>query len=179
MTYASSVINKYRKVCVLAREGTDGEQNTAIHIRNKMEGKYPGIAQQLRWEQRQAKKKENESGSQGFDDSSAFYDEVKPKSTFHWSNLAGVASDFFSKVRDFTDAVIGLQGARDLVKEAKFTTRENKTGSISITFRMEEILLSRLEYLTEEQRFAFLEEAAQTFADSLSDVLYEDESSED
>jgi hypothetical protein len=176
MTYARSIIEKYRKVCVLAKEGTDGEQNTAIHIKNKMEGKYPGIAQQLRWQERQAKEKDE---GWGFDDRDAFYDEVRPKSTFQWSNLAGVATDFFSKVKDFTDAAIGLQGAKNLVQTAKFTTRENKTGSVSITFRMEKDLINKVAYLTEEQKFAFLEEAAQAFADNLGEIIYEDESSEE
>ena len=43
MPYDERIIERYKGVCALAEQGSDGERETARNIRAKLEEKYPGI----------------------------------------------------------------------------------------------------------------------------------------
>ena len=176
MMYAESVLKKYKAVCSLADAGSDGERSNAQSIKIKMEKKHPGIDQQLQWQKRNEETNTESPGPasspESFDDSHAFHG--NPFSQFEWTDFAQKAGDFFSKFRDFTETAIGLQVAKEMAKNASITLRHNPTGSVSLTFRLQPEQLDRLEMLSAEQKFAFIEEAAQQFADQLAYIVYDD-----
>ncbi len=159
MEIPTNIINRYKKVCALAERGQTNEAANAKTIKENMEKKHPGIKIEA------FPSTKNES---------IFEDFRSTNENNIWDSFTEKASDFFSKVKDFTYSAIGIQAAKNLVNEGRFTVRDNRS-SVSISFRLGDDLLHRIIGLTEEEKFAFLEEAAQQFADQLSVYVYDDD----
>ena len=159
MEIPSNIIDRYKKICALAERGQANEASNAKTIKERMERKHPGIHKIA------FPPSTNEAIFEEF--------RTQAESTV-WENFSNRASDFFTKVKDFTFNAIGIQAAKNMVNEGRFTVRDN-TSSVSVTYKMPDDLIDRLYDLNEEERFAFLEEAAQQFADHLSLYVYSDE----
>lgn len=177
MGYAENIIERYKKICALAEKGAEGEADNAKRMKAKMETKHPGIEKEAF-----PPKKKNGlfddsrgyEGMGGFDDSDLFRRRSSDRTYGSWDMFTEKAGDFFSKVKDFTFNAMGLQRAKDLAKDIKFRSRENK-HNVSITCTIDDDILEAVEEMSHEEKFAFLEQAAQEFADNLEQFLYEED----
>ena len=168
MGYAANIIERYKKICALADQGKDGEADNAKRLKEKMQKKHPGIHKEA-----YPPKGSSFFDFKGFDDSDLFQREPKKRDSAAWETFTEKAGDFFSKVKDFTFNAMGIQRAKEVAKDCTFTSRENNV-SVSVTCRLPDDILDLVFTMTEEEKFAFLEELAQDFADKVSEFIYED-----
>jgi hypothetical protein len=173
MGYAENIIERYKKICALAEHGTEGEADNAKRMKVKMENKHPGINEQA-FPPKNKKGMFDFSDLGGFDDSDLFRRRNTDRTSAGWEMFTEKAGDFFSKVKDFTFNAMSIQRAKDIAKDIKFRSRENK-HNVSITCTINHDTLDEVESMSHEEKFAFLEQAAQEFADSLEQFLYEDD----
>lgn len=159
MEISTNIIERYKKICALAERGEGNEAENAKTMKERLEKKHPGI-------QLHAFPPKHTQNDRIFQDFRATPDPSV------WETFTEKAGDFFSKVKDFTYNAIGIQAAKNLVKEGKFTVRETTRG-MHFSYRMDHELVDEVYGLTEEEKFAFLEEAAQIFADELSKHIYD------
>ena len=179
MSYSESVIKRYKKICALAESGTGGEKDAAIAAKKRLEDKYPGIQKELEPEDPRKVFQDFFSGK-GFDDSDLLRKKQKKKKARSdmWDDLSNRASDFFSRVKDFTFSAIGIQKAKEMAQDCNCSVRSNR-ASISVNFRISNHTLDVYANMNEDEKFAFLEEAAQMFADTLSDFVEDNFDDED
>ena len=173
MGYTENIIERYKKICVLADQGTDGEADNAKRMKAKMESKHPGIEKEA-FPPKKKKGMFDFEDIGGFDDSDLFRRKNTGRESAGWEMFTEKAGDFFSKVKDFTFNAMSIQRAKDMAREIKFRSRENK-HNVSITCTISHDILDEVEDMSHEEKFAFLEQAAQEFADNLEQFLYEDE----
>lgn len=165
MTIPPNIIERYKNISALAERGQANEAQNAKGMLSRMEEKYPGIKDIA------FPPKRKKTHNQPYTNEDIFRDFKKDNESSIWETFTEKASDFFTKVKDFTYGAIGIQAAKNLVSECKFVSREN-ASSITVACRVPYEVLDRTYDMTEEEKFAFLEEAAQKFADELALHIY-------
>ena len=172
-------VEKYLKIKALAEQGAGGEKESARRLLAKMEVEFPGIGSQA------AKTQKQQDESDAFADGYSAWNEgpvpeptanTNPRahrsgSRVNWDDLLNFAKSAVNNAYDFASHVasawVGRQLAEDYVTVAIRETQ--KSGNVSVIFRVSDEVLGYAENLNLVQQQAF----RQVFHEMLDEKLNE------
>ena len=147
MQVDEKILQRYENILNLEIEtDNDGEREAARQAREKLEKKYPEITTYFVEEEDESSEEDDPKG---------------------WHRFA----DFFSQVRHYTEFAFGLSVAREVAQRVNFRARNNTSGSLSITARIEPQDRRMVRNMTQEQRAAFFQSVMEDFIDEVAGSL--------
>jgi len=164
------VFERYLKVRALAEQGTDGEKINAARFQRGLEEKNPWLihAYNLHRAQTAAPPPPQPSAPPPARDLTP--DEVRDWNS-RWSNIFGFAQDAFHRARDFVDAVNDTASGYALAEGLNITSRNTKTGNLTVSTTLRESDLDELDTFNAMQRIAFRDRTLARIREQLDMIL--------
>ena len=171
MEIPDAVLDRYRRVSVLADRGVGGEQVNAQRARSQMEDRYPGIRavsarkaeEAERSDPRVAHQAANGNFGGGFQEKWSRWGKMA-ETAFNWAAGAAVEAASFEYARKCADHFVEV------------TSRHLPSGKVQVAARVDSHDLYKCaSHLSDAQKHAFAHRVGEEVAEEILVALYPDE----